>query len=45
MGNIKYHISRIDNSKNLMPDLLSIPKKIEKFPEQLFLDDKFFTNN
>ena len=36
MGNIKYRIGRIDNDKNLITGLLKIPKKLEKFPEQLF---------
>ena len=30
MGNIKYRIGRIDNDKNLIPGLLSIPKKIPR---------------
>lgn len=36
MGNIKYRIGRIDSDKNLIPVLINIPKKLKKFPDQLF---------
>ena len=37
MSNIKYRIGSIDSDKNLIPGLISIPKKIKKIPRAIIL--------